>query len=358
MSFWSGSEAKNNLKGLPHSTKIISKPKGVGTELKSLVDCDTGIMLRLDIVEGKERQKLKQYHKEGAATTAQVLRLAEPYFTSERTVVADSYFSSVNTLKSLAVNGMYFMGCVKTAHSHFPRKYLKLWSDHAPPPSRGAHICLESTYLLNGKEMKMYALGWKDLQLKTLVSNRETTAPGTPSVRKRSKVVEKDGKQATERYTIEVQRPKMVEAFYDHFSGVDQHNRYRQGILSIEAKWATKKWWHRVFATVFGMILTDTFLCHQFLQKGKTNMHKHRPVSFLKFLERLCYQLTIEIQHQDRPLRSLSSAKCSKKNQVWRRISINCECFNMTKYLSKLILVAISLVPPLEKPPFAGSVRE
>jgi hypothetical protein len=53
MSAWKGREAKYTVDGLPHKTKIQRKPEGKGAELKSMADGDSGILLGLDIVEGK-----------------------------------------------------------------------------------------------------------------------------------------------------------------------------------------------------------------------------------------------------------------------------------------------------------------
>ena len=45
--------------GISHLTKIIRKPKGVGSEMKCLADGGVGIMLQLDICEGKEAEAQK-----------------------------------------------------------------------------------------------------------------------------------------------------------------------------------------------------------------------------------------------------------------------------------------------------------
>ena len=59
MSAWKGQEGKYSAHGAPHVTKIARKPEGVGAELKAAADGETNIMLSLDIMEGKERQRVK-----------------------------------------------------------------------------------------------------------------------------------------------------------------------------------------------------------------------------------------------------------------------------------------------------------
>ena len=57
---------------MPHKTKISRKPEGVGAEIKSFCCGVTGIIMKLDIVEGRERQAAKPFYseyKEGTAIT-------------------------------------------------------------------------------------------------------------------------------------------------------------------------------------------------------------------------------------------------------------------------------------------------
>ena len=54
MSFWIGLQQAHALFAMPHITKIIRKPRGVGCELKSLADSLTKIILKLEIMEGKD----------------------------------------------------------------------------------------------------------------------------------------------------------------------------------------------------------------------------------------------------------------------------------------------------------------
>ena len=58
MSAWKGQEGKYSAHGAPYVTKIARK-EGVGAELKAAADGETNIMLSLDIMEGKERQRVK-----------------------------------------------------------------------------------------------------------------------------------------------------------------------------------------------------------------------------------------------------------------------------------------------------------
>ncbi|KAG6973052.1 hypothetical protein JG688_00003701 [Phytophthora aleatoria] len=51
-SAWKRREAKYTHDGLPRKTKIACKPEAKGTELKSLADGDSGVLLGFELVEG------------------------------------------------------------------------------------------------------------------------------------------------------------------------------------------------------------------------------------------------------------------------------------------------------------------
>lgn len=61
----------------------------------------------------------------------------------------------------------------------------------------------------------------------------------------------------------------MIEMLFDNFSTIDVHDHYRQGSLALEEGWKTQPWWHRIFAKLFGCIITDCFLAHRISQMRK-----------------------------------------------------------------------------------------
>lgn len=151
MCFWLGQNSIYNSKGMPHITKIIRKPRGVGAEFKAICCSETGILLGLELMEGKTRQQAKAYHHLYGEGTSVVLRLCTPYNTLPRTVVADSYFSSVKTAIALHEHlNLRFMGIVKTATRNYPMAYMKKWYDEGSvivnnerTRERGSHVILK-----------------------------------------------------------------------------------------------------------------------------------------------------------------------------------------------------------------------
>ena len=101
--------------------------------------------------------------------------------------------------------------------------FMKDWEnglEEGGVPSRGDWCLLESKTPQN---TNMYALGWKDRKLKTIISNAGTTLPGNPSKRKRHKV-ENDGMYETVTYYKEISRPSMIEFFFSCFVAIDVHD--------------------------------------------------------------------------------------------------------------------------------------
>ncbi|GMF35412.1 unnamed protein product [Phytophthora fragariaefolia] len=210
MSTWKGKEKKYAEEGLPHKTKIIRKTEGVGTELKAIADDDSGVLLGLELVEGTERQKQKPYAAELGEGTAIVLRLAEPYKGTGRTIVADSAFAYVKTLVKLeSLFGLYFLGMVKTETKEYPIEHMKKWFSRSP--SRGSWEMLRSS---TDTGAAMYAMFWEDQKPKTIISNRGTTLPGTDSVRIRHHVDTSNGFVWTIRVEKRISRPQMMELIF------------------------------------------------------------------------------------------------------------------------------------------------
>ena len=121
VSQWKGLEAEYVLSGVPHATKVQSKPKGVGTMAKATADGATRVTTFTETVEEKADMQLKKFcTRTGQAandaeyqnvepkvshTVATTLRLVEKWFGSWRTIVGDSWFGSLTTAVELKQKG-------------------------------------------------------------------------------------------------------------------------------------------------------------------------------------------------------------------------------------------------------------
>ena len=74
------------------------------------------IVVRLELNEGRQRMREKEFVPEYGATTATVLRLTKDVQGTGRTVIADSWFGSVKSASELMKVGLYSIMLVKIAH--------------------------------------------------------------------------------------------------------------------------------------------------------------------------------------------------------------------------------------------------
>jgi len=82
-----------------------------------------------------------------------------------------------------------------------------------------------------------------------------------------------------------------VELFFSHFSVIDVHDHLRQGSLAIENFWYTHKWWHRVFGTILGIIITNAFYCYRYEYQLRNHGDDTGSIDFATFLAKLAHGL-------------------------------------------------------------------
>ena len=95
---------------MPNIKKILGKPHPVGQEYKDIADAKTNIILRLDISEKHQDNKEFAGFR---AVGGSILRLAKQWFSSGRTIIADSYFGSPATAAALYKRGLYSIMAMK-----------------------------------------------------------------------------------------------------------------------------------------------------------------------------------------------------------------------------------------------------
>ena len=87
-----------------------------------------------------------------------------------------------------------------------------------------------------------------------------TLTPGAHHLKRRLENDE-DTNKSKWAYKREVKRLKGVEDFHRCSNRIDRHNHHRQSILALEEVWRVNRlpWYHRPWATLIGMIETDSF---------------------------------------------------------------------------------------------------
>ena len=87
---------KDKFGGLPNLSSIARiKPKPLGTEFKCVADATTGVMLHLEIQEGRDAMRSAEHVADLGVTTTCTVRLGKAAGGNGNTVVGDSWFGSV-----------------------------------------------------------------------------------------------------------------------------------------------------------------------------------------------------------------------------------------------------------------------
>ncbi|KAK3250861.1 hypothetical protein CYMTET_39784 [Cymbomonas tetramitiformis] len=242
----------------------------MGHELKSMVCSDTRIMFAFEIQEGKELDNLKKYVAEYGATCAMVLRLVEPYKSSGRVLVGDSWFGSVKSSLLLSEWDIFSVMNVKTAHKFFVKNQLL---ELLKTNSVGEAVSFSTTVLLaSGKVSSLHAVGHKGpgrLNAKRkkalgwgsddkgvpllLVTTCATTLPAEARSYQSSRPSESVAgmKEVVEKFCPQVEASYLYRSRY---SDVDKHNRKRTGTVAIHDVWRTQAWEHRDFGELLAVM--------------------------------------------------------------------------------------------------------
>ena len=244
---------QSKLGRLPNISYIIRKPEPLGTEYKTICCPITGVMTYMEIQRGKEGMKNMHLQKELGATTACTIRCAEGSHQGDThlkaVVKGDAWFGSVKCAVELAKRGRAFVGQIKSNHSLFPKKYIEEKLKDAPG---GAHIVLKGTY----QEVELIAIGYRYSSKKTLhfvmTADAGSTTPGEPY---EIKFTDAYGNV----HVCDVDRPDVISRFFQESNCVDKHNQARQFELALEKKWLTDDAYFRLFTTLVGINVTDTW---------------------------------------------------------------------------------------------------
>ena len=247
--------------GLPHITYERRKPDPLGTMFRNCVEGKTGIFTAHDIVQDDNGQYRKKYHgspshmpKQNTIQnhTAQCLRLAEASGIEKGGWFgADAWFGSVGCCVELYKTlGIYSTFIVKHQTAFFPDKVLKeiLVARHGKRPG-GKKVVMKAN--IAGCDLFVMAYAWSAQGVAFIVSSCGTT------VRHEQNYFSKFENEFGQVEVKELPRPAIAHMLYEFLPLIDEHNRQRQGILSMERKWPTKNCWMRIITTLIGMAVVD-----------------------------------------------------------------------------------------------------
>lgn len=156
-------------KNMPSIKHVPRKPHPIGQEYKTIADCDSCCILRLDFVSDKFKKKFDDTDR---VLIAQVKRLSEPWFGSGRTLIADSWFGSPEMASVMLGKGLFSIMQV------CKRRY---WPRGMPRKDMVANLGSEFGSMLSmtsvdpGTGHTLLACSYRDKKPKALVSSCGTT---------------------------------------------------------------------------------------------------------------------------------------------------------------------------------------
>eukprot|EP00122_Pirum_gemmata_P012354 Pgem_evm1s11477 len=178
--------------------------------------------MRVSIPDGIKRREFEDKYGHG---TAVMLRLCKDYFGTNRVGYGDAFFSSVECALTLRKQKLFFTGVVKICAADYPAALI------------------ESGTLGSGAS-KTYSNKRGVLKF---ISTHGTSLEGNGLELFRYRPVNS---------TSIVSQKKTIPIFGIINVGVDEHNRMRSGMLSIERKVKIREFEYRVNTTLIGMIMT------------------------------------------------------------------------------------------------------
>ena len=260
---WRGKVGKRDRMKCPHRMFVRRKPEPLGVELKNTADALMGVILFMEIVKGKaEVVKPKFYDKQrNPATAATTMRLAENWFGTGRVVAGDSWFASVRTCEQMLLNGLHFIGDVKTASSRYPTD--DIFADTAA--ENGSWATMTSTLEIHGDEKPIFACTHRRGEsIHGFVGTCGTSLPG-----KALNVYFEDDEERAMGDIAEHEITRKAASIHNDFTlaqpAIDRHNRYRQAILAMEKRFVTNNFSFRFFTSMLGTLIVNVFMAHKYL---------------------------------------------------------------------------------------------
>ena len=151
----------------------------------------------------------------------------KPWFGSGRCVILDFGFASLKCFKGMAEHGMFMIGNVKTAHSGFPKIWLK-----SNALVRGQRSCCSTSITTStGETWSVLAACDKDKQPMALIGTAGTTTMGE-ILQRHYTIIRSDG--IWEVRSTSLAQWEIHEKYMRHFNAIDKHYSKRQGPSSFE----------------------------------------------------------------------------------------------------------------------------
>jgi hypothetical protein len=238
------------------------KPHPFGNEYHSMCCGESGIMYRIEMVEGKDRPTELPIDESKGKTVSLLLRFCNSIAGRGMVVILDSGFCVLKGLIELRKIGVYASAVIKKRR-YWPRYINGEYIDnHMNDKEIGATDCLNG--VLDGWKYNVFAMKDVDYTMKLMSTYGMMIPTESAEEKKRTK---QDGSVATFKY---------IEPFDNHYRyrhAVDDHNNLRHSGISIEETWMTKRWECRVFAFILAITEVNIYLAFRYFVWSSDTKH-------------------------------------------------------------------------------------
>jgi Transposase IS4 len=265
----------------PGFMMVPRKPHPFGNEWHTICCGISGLLFRLELVEGKDSppERDAPEHQDKGKTVGLLLRLTKELWGTGKVVVLDSGFCVLKALCELRKVGVFAAAVIKKRRywpKHKPGEVIK---EHFAGTTLGHADAITGT--LDSVPFNIFAM--QDVGYVTMFMSTYGT-------------LEKKGKEAR-RFVMtrgttekkEFQYPEVIANHYKYRGLVDSHNAKRHAPISLETTWATKSWIHRVFAFLLAITEVNVFLAWKYFNNDPDKEYEGM-LDFRKaFAEKLIY---------------------------------------------------------------------
>lgn len=153
-----------------------------------------------------------------------MMNLLSLWENTDKLVVVNSYFASLESALKLKSIGMRFIGVVKTAVSGFPMSYLSnVQLLLGKGDSHGLLHCDKES------KCQVCVFAWLDRESQNFISATSSLAPGRPSVRLYYHQIEDvETNIESEKNEINITQPKAYVEYYESNIMLNWHKRFHQ----------------------------------------------------------------------------------------------------------------------------------
>ena len=225
-----------------------------------------------------------------------LLDLIGPFRSTGRIVVADSYFSSVESAVRLQLVGVGFIGRLVTEKFFYPMEFLKHQTVTPEVRSTTNSIGVVSD---GPSGCKLLAFVWGANSKRFFISTAESLAEGRPSLFTTLQRVDSKRNETIDPHNHkQIRQPRVVQVYLDTMSKISDHNCLRRDHLMLERKVGSMLWHQRVNTSLLAMMVVDSYL----LWRKCQNRNDSTEYTQARFYEKLAEQLIDNnYDHKDPP---------------------------------------------------------